>query len=77
MYVKDNDIAYFDSFGVEHISKEVIKFINGSLSITVNNFCIGFINFMFNGKSMTEYKNLFSPNIFRKNDDIILNYFNE
>ena len=36
-------------------------------------FCIGFINFMFKGKSLTEY--LFSPNDFKKNDDIILSYF--
>ena len=28
MYVKNNDITYFDSFGVEHIPKEIIKFIN-------------------------------------------------
>ena len=38
-------------------------------------FCIGFINFMFNGKSLTDYTNLFSPNNFKKNDDIILKYF--
>ena len=33
------------------------------------------INFMFNGKSLTDYTNLFSPNDFNKNDDIILKYF--
>ena len=38
-------------------------------------FCIGFINFMFNGKSLTDYTNLFSPNDFNKNDNIILKYF--
>ena len=27
LYVKTDDITYFDSFGVEHISKEIIKFI--------------------------------------------------
>ena len=27
MHVKNNDIIYFDSFGVEHIPKEIIKFI--------------------------------------------------
>ena len=26
-YVKNNDTTYFDSFGVEHTSKEIIKFI--------------------------------------------------
>ena len=37
-------------------------------------FCIGFINNMFKGKSLTEFTNLFLPNNFKKND-IILNYF--
>ena len=37
--------------------------------------CIGFINFMFNDNSLTDFTNLFSPNDFKKNDDIILNYF--
>ena len=27
LYGKNNDITYFDSFGVEHIPKEIIKFI--------------------------------------------------
>ena len=36
-------------------------------------FCIGFIDFMYKGKNLT-FANLFSPNIFKKNDDIILNY---
>ena len=31
LYAKNNDITYFDSFGVEHIPKEIIKFINRSL----------------------------------------------
>ena len=38
-------------------------------------FCIGFIDFMFDGKSLTDYTNLFSLNNFKKSDDIILNYF--
>ena len=38
-------------------------------------FCIGFIDFMLAGKTLTEYKNHFLPNNFKKNDDIILNYF--
>ena len=38
-------------------------------------FCIGFINFMLEGKSLPEYTNLFSPYDFKKNDDIILDYF--
>ena len=38
-------------------------------------FCIGFINFMFNGNSLTDFTNIFLPNNFKENDDIILNYF--
>ena len=38
-------------------------------------FCIGFINFMLNGKNLTDYTDIFSPNDFNKNDDIILKYF--
>ena len=38
-------------------------------------FCIEFIDFMFNGNSLTDFTNLFSPKDFKKNDDIILNYF--
>ena len=37
-------------------------------------FCIGFIDYMFMGKSLTDYTNLFSSYNFKKND-IILNYF--
>ena len=86
--VNNNDVTYFDSFGVEHIPKEIKASIDRSLSIAANifriqaydsimcgYFCIGFIDFMLAGKTLTEYTNLFSPNNFKKNDDIILNYF--
>ena len=39
-------------------------------------FCIRFINFMLKGKTLAEFTNLFSPNNFKKNDDIILSYYN-
>ena len=84
----NNDVTYFDSFGVENILKEIKTFIGHSLSITTNifriqannsvmceYFCISFIDFMLKGKSLTEFTNLFSPNNFKKNDDIILKYF--
>ena len=38
-------------------------------------FCVGFIEFMLNGKSLLDYTNLFSPNDYKKNDKIILKYF--
>ena len=44
-------------------------------SIICGYFCSGFIDFMLTRKTLTEYTNLFSPNNFKKNDDIILNYF--
>ena len=38
-------------------------------------FCIGFIDFILAEKTLTEFTNLFSPNNFKKNDDIIPSYF--
>ena len=72
----NNNVTYFDSFGVEHIPKEIIKFIENrnikinifriqaNDSIMLGYFCIGFIDFMFEGKSLTDHTNLFSPNDF-------------
>ena len=97
LYVNNKTIIYFDSFRVEHIPKEIMKFIanekNSSAkarnkniitniyriqaydSIMCGYFCIGFINIVFNGNSLTDYTSLFSPNDLKKNDDIILKYF--
>ena len=85
LHVNNKTIIYFDSFGVEHNPKEIIKFIGNNKKITTNiyriqaydlrkcgYFCIGFIKFMFDGNSLTDYTNLFSPNDFKKNDDIII-----
>ena len=76
LYVHNNDVTYFDSFGVEHIPKEIKAFINNK-NITTNifriqaydstmcrYFCISFIDFMLEGKTLTEFKNLFPPNNF-------------
>ena len=38
-------------------------------------FCIGFIDFIFKSKTLTDFAYLFSPISFNKNDDIILKYF--
>ena len=43
-------------------------------SIICGYFCIGFIDFMLKRKTLTEYTNLFSPNNFQKNHDIVINY---
>ena len=38
-------------------------------------FYIGFIDFVLAGKTLTDSTNLFSPNNFKKNDDVILKSF--
>ena len=38
-------------------------------------FCIGFIDFMFAGKTLIDFTGLFSPYDFDKNDNVILSYF--
>ena len=87
LYVNNNSVTYVDSFGVEHIPKEIKKFINNKNiianifriqaydSVMCGYFCIRFIDFMLKGNSLTNFSNHFSPNNFKKNDDIILNYF--
>ena len=77
LYVQDDNVTYFDSFGVKHIPKEIKAFIDRSVSITTNifriqaydsimcgYFCIGFIDFMLARKTLTEFTNLFSQIIF-------------
>ena len=88
LYVLNNDVTSFNSFVVENIPKE-IKLINNKNiktnifriqafdSIMCGYFCIGFIDFMIAGKTLTDFTNFFSPNNFEKNDDIILNYFTD
>ena len=74
LYEQNNDANYFDIFGVEHILKEIKKFIkNRSIktnmlriqaydSIMCGYFCIRFIDFMLPGKTLTDFTNRFSPN---------------
>ena len=86
-YVNDNNVTYFDSFGVEHIPNEIRKFtgnkniitniyrIQAYDSIMCGYFCIRSIDFKLKGKSLLDYTNSFSPNDYEKNDKIILKYF--
>ena len=65
IYVDTKTVTYIDSFGVEHISKEILKFINNKNitsnifrvhaydSVMCGYFCIGFINYMLKGNSLT------------------------
>ena len=76
LYALNNIVTYFDSFRVEYILEEIKKFIDKSNlltntfriqaydSIMCGYFCIGFIDFMLKGKSLTDFTNLFSPNNF-------------
>ena len=85
--MNNNDVNYFDIFGTEHIPEKIKAFINNKNvktnifrvqaydPVMCGYFCIGFINFMLKGKTLTEFRNLFSPNNFKKNDDIILKFF--
>ena len=78
MYVLNNDVTCFHSFGVEHILKEIRTFIGNKNmktntfriqahdSIISGYFCIRFIDFMLPGKTLTEFTNHFSPNNLRK-----------
>ena len=94
LFVKPKYTVYFDSFGVEHIPKEINKFIRSKeLGHAVRNdtksnifriqaydsimcgcFCIEFINYMLKGKTLLDYTNLFSPNDFKKNDELLKEY---
>ena len=87
LYVKNNEVIYFDGFGVEHISKEIKKFIRNKEiktnifriqaynSIMCGYFCIGCIDFMFANKTLINFTSLFPPYDFGKNDKIIFKYF--
>ena len=75
-------LIYFDSFGVEHIPKQIRKIIKNKNiirniyiiqacdSIICGHFDIGLIDFVLKGKSFLDYTNLFFPNEYEKNDKI-------
>ena len=54
-----------------------IYWIQGHDSVTCGYFCTGFINSVFIFKSFTYFTNLFPPKSFKKNYEVILNYFLE
>ena len=88
LFIKTNEFIYFDSFGIEHIPKEINKFIGSNKKIKANIFriqaydsimcgycCIECINYMLKGKTLLDYTNLFSPNDFKENDRVIKRIF--
>ena len=80
LFCKRSEIVYFDSFGVEHVTKEIKEFIGNKnikaniFRVQANNsqmcgyFCIGFIDFMLAGKELTDFSSLFSPDDFVKDE---------
>ena len=95
LFVETNEAIYFDSLGMEHIPKEINKFIKNDTtklsaiariksnifriqaydSIMCGYFCIEFIKYMLKGKTLLDCTNLFSPNDFKKNDQVIKRIF--
>ena len=70
-YVKKNEVMYFDIFGVEHVPKEIKRFIGHKntkkkIRIQADNsvmwgyFCIGFIDFLCAGRRLIDFTSLFS-----------------
>ena len=81
------EVIYFDSFGVEYIPKEIMERIKDKniksniFRIQDNNpimcgyFCILFIQYMLDNKTLTDFTYLFNPWDLKKNDEIIKSYF--
>ena len=69
MHVQNDNVTYIDSFGVEHIPKEIKTFtdnknietnifrIQAYDSIICGYFCFGVIDFMLAGKTLAEFTN--------------------
>ena len=85
LFCNKNEIFYFDSFGVEHFPEEIKEFVTNKnrktniFRIQANNsvMCIWSIDFMFAGKKLTGFTNMFSPHDFEKNNEIIWSYFKD
>ena len=93
LYVNGNngrgsyDATYFESFGAEHIPKDIKKYIRNKNIITniyriqaynliiCGYLCIGFIDFMLRDRSLLDNTNVFCHSKYEKNDKITLIYF--
>ena len=78
MPANNNNVTYFDSFGVEHNSEEIKKLISNK-NITTNiyrvqaddsimrrSFCIAFIDFMLKRKNFTDFTIYFNQTILKR-----------
>ena len=78
LYIKNKRVVYFDSFGVEHVPKEIIKFIKNKDiianifrlqaydSIMCGYFCIKYIDYMFDYKTLIDYTICFHHMILKR-----------
>ena len=79
MFIHGNVAIYFDSFGIEYISQDVLNKIRQKSSITHNIFtiqnnesiicvfyCIAFIGYILAEKTLLGYTNLFFPNDYQR-----------
>ena len=67
LFCNRSEIVYFDSFGVEDVPEETKKFVGNKIiigniflvrannSVICGYFCIGFIDFMLVGKTLTDF----------------------
>ena len=78
LYVNFKTVTYFDSFGVEHVSKDIKQIadnkniitnifrIQAYHSVICGYFYIRFIDFVIKGNILTDFTNIFSPSNFKK-----------
>ena len=78
LFCNRNEIVYFDSFGVEHVPEEIKDFIRNenikanifrvqaNNSIMCSYFYIKFIDYMFAGKTLVDFRRMFSLYDFKK-----------
>ena len=89
LFIDKNLAVYSDSFEIEYIPQKILNKIKDK-SITHNIFriqdnesvmCgfyyIAFIEYMFAGKTLLEYTDLFSVSDYKKNSKIIYKYFKD
>ena len=89
LFCNRSEMVYFDSFSVEHVPDDIKEFIGNKNTIAnifrvqANNpvlcgyFSIELIDFMLADKKLTDFTKMFSPDDFKKNEDIIPSYFKD
>ena len=87
LFVKPKYRVYFDSFGIEHIPKEINKFIRNDIKSTIfrlqaynsimcGYYCTEFINYMLKGKTLLDYTNYFLLMILKRTIKLLKEYLN-